>query len=100
MAYCSNSLVNAVFKNALYDARSDLGFNIAFFRTHFGILSFTDLSVCRGKVIVKAALTIEQEARVSVAKELLLCRDHLLDTDFDTDEIDVLIKIALCDVFV
>ena len=100
MAYCSNSLVNAVFKNALYDARSDLGFNIAFFRTHFGILSFTDLSVCRGKVIVKAALTIEQEASVSVAKELLLCRDHLLDTDFDTDEIDVLIKIALCDVFV
>jgi hypothetical protein len=98
VAFSSNSLVNAVFNNALYDARSDLGYNIAFFRTDFHIFSFTDLSASRRKIVVKTALTSEQEARVSVAKELILCRDQLLDIDFEAEEIDELLEIALCDV--
>ena len=71
-----------------------------FFVHIFGFFHLLISLVCCGKVIGKAILTTEQEARVTVARELIPCRDQLLDIDFDPDEIDELLKFSLCDVFI
>ena len=91
----NNALVKVVFNNAVQDARSDLGFNIAFFRYNFHIFSFDNLAASRGKVIYRAALTSEQEARISVAQELISCRDQLYDVDLDLNEINDLLELVL-----
>jgi hypothetical protein len=74
----SNHLVQSVFNVAKFDARTPVGANIAHFRALYGICTEHDISYCTAKIKRLNALTIEQEALVSVAKDLIGCRDNIL----------------------
>lgn len=72
-----NPLVKATFAAAMCDARSDLGFNIAFFRYKYGIVFRDDLTSCRKRMSDLIAVDDETRANIVVVKELIDCREEL-----------------------
>ena len=97
-AASKNVLVNSIFNVAISDARSDLGFNIAHFRSKYQIFSFNCI-VASSKIIVNSSFNVinaDQQARVNAARELLACRDNLFNFDFPHSDIDFFIETCLC----
>jgi hypothetical protein len=93
----TNPLVNSVFNNAKFDARGPVGANIAHFRASYGIRTNSELSDCIAQIKQSNALTNEQYALISVAKDLLGCRDGLMYIQpFENSVISELLWPILC----
>ena len=92
-----NPLVRTIFMNALTDARSDLGANIAFFRAHYSIRCYDDIRNCVNRVANAVVLSDEQRACVEAARELVACREGFMSVDmFEQDDIQNLLETVLC----
>ena len=93
---CRNNLVRSVVLNAYHDARGPIGQNIAYLRHLYGISVTDDFRSGLNAIRSCFSLNVDNEHVVETVKELLSCKDGLLEVNLSKEEISTVISSLVC----
>jgi hypothetical protein len=86
--------VREIFYQACEDARSDLGHNIAFFRTAHALYAWNETHKLK-RDFLSSPLTPEQVIRVSVARDIISCLHDVFSNGLDDSSNVVILREVL-----
>lgn len=92
----TNSVLREIFLSACEDARSDLGHNIAHFRSAYSLHVWNDSHKFKS-TLSALPLTPEQEIQISVALDVLFCLHNDSDNGLDHESNVDILRDVLCD---